>query len=62
MKYIGLLYWRFNQLSTGVFFIGNLIGEKEKWKDKEKEEADFLLHNTTSHTQFLYQISKSYVQ
>ena len=38
------------------------IGEKEKWTNKEndkQEEADFLLHNTTSYTQHLYQISKS---
>ena len=41
------------------------IGEKEKWTNKEndkQEEADSLLHNTTSYTQHLYQISKSYVQ
>ena len=38
------------------------IGEKEKWTNKEndkQEEADSLLHNTTSYTQRLYQISKS---
>lgn len=29
MKYIGLLYWRFNQLSTGVFFI-------EIWLERKK--------------------------
>ena len=42
----------------------NLIGEKEKWTNKEndkQEEASSLLHNT-SHTQHLYQISKSKVQ
>ena len=36
--------------------------KKEKWTNKEKdkpEDADSLLHNTTSHTQCLYQISKS---
>ena len=40
-------------------------GEKEKWTNKgndKKEEADSLLHKTTSYTRHLYQISKSYVQ
>ena len=39
-----------------------LIGEKEKKTNKgngKQEEADSLLHNTTSHTQHLYQISKT---
>ena len=39
-----------------------LNGEKEKWTNKgndKQEEADSLLHKTTSHTQHLYQISKS---
>ena len=39
-------------------------GEKEKWTNKgndKQEETDSLLYNTTSHTQHLYQISKSYV-
>ena len=38
------------------------IGEKEKWTNKgndKQEEADSLLYNTTSYTQYLYQISKS---
>ena len=38
------------------------IGEKEKWTNKgndKQEEADSLLHNIKSHTQHLYQISKS---
>ena len=38
----------------------NLIGEKEKWINKgngEQQEVDSLLHNATSHTQHLYQIS-----
>ena len=38
------------------------IGEKEKWTNKgnnKQEEANSPLHNTTSHTQHLYQISKS---
>ena len=42
--------------------IENLIGEKEKWTNKgngKHQEADSLLHNATSHTQHLYQISKS---
>ena len=36
--------------------------EREKWTNKgndKQEEADSLLHNTTSHTQHLDQISKS---
>ena len=40
----------------------NLIGEKEKWTNKgngKQQEADSLLHITTSHTQHLFQISKS---
>ena len=47
--------------SVSKFF----IGEKEKWTNKgndKKEVADSPLHNTTSHTQHLYQISKSKVQ
>ena len=38
------------------------IGEKEKWTNKEndkQEEADSLLHNTTSYTQHLYKILKT---
>ena len=38
------------------------FGEKEKWTDKgngKQQEADSFLHITTSHTQHLYQISKS---
>ena len=37
------------------------IGEKEKWANEgndKHEDADSLLHNTSSHTQGLYQISK----
>ena len=40
----------------------NFIGEKEKWTNKgndKHENADSVLHNTSSHTQCLYQISKS---
>ena len=40
----------------------NSNGEKEKWTNKGKDkqqEAESLLHNTTSHTQHLNQISKS---
>ena len=43
----------------------SFIGEKEKWTNKgndKQQHADSLLHNTTSHTQHLYQISKSSVQ
>ena len=39
----------------------NLIGVKDKWNGKH-EEDDSLLHNTTSHTQHLYQISKSWAK
>ena len=40
----------------------SFIGEKEKWTNKgnvKQQPADSILHNTTSHTQHLYQISKS---
>ena len=40
----------------------SFIGEKEKWTNKgndKQQHADSLLHNTTSNTQHLYQISKS---
>ena len=41
----------------------NLLGDqKKKWTNKgndKQQHADSLLHNTTSHTQHLYQISKS---
>ena len=40
----------------------NFTGEKEKWTNKgnvKHEDADSVLHNTTSHTQCLYQISIS---
>ena len=43
----------------------SFIGEKEKWTNKgndKQQHADSLLHNTASHTQHLYQISKSSVQ
>ena len=39
-----------------------LLERKKKWTNKEndkQEEADSLLHDTTSHTQCLYKISKS---
>ena len=37
------------------------IGEREKWtkKGNKQQEADSLLHSTTSHTQHLCHISKS---
>ena len=46
------------EISVTEFF----IGEGEKWINKgndKQEEANSLLHNATSHTQHLYQISKS---
>ena len=44
------------------FVTENLVGEKEKRTNKgndKQKHTDSLLHNTTSHTQHLYQISKS---
>ena len=44
------------------FITENVLGEKEKWTNKgndKHQHADSLLHNTISHTQHLYQISKS---
>ena len=44
------------------FVTENLLEEKEKWTNKgidKQQHADSLLYNTTSHTQHLYQISKS---
>ena len=44
------------------FVAENLLGQKEKWTNKGNHKqlhADSLLHNTTSHTQNLYQLSKS---
>ena len=44
------------------FITINVLGEKEKWTNKgndKQQHVDSLLHNTTSHTQHLYQISKS---
>ena len=41
----------------------NFIGEKQKWTNKgngRHEYAGSSLHNTTSHIQCLYQISKFY--
>ena len=43
----------------------SFIGEKEKWTNKgndKQQHADSLVHNTTSHTPHLYQISKSSAQ
>ena len=40
----------------------SFTGEKEEWTNKgndKQQHADSLLHNTTSHNQHLYQISKS---
>ena len=44
------------------FVTENLFGDKEKWTNKgndKQQHADSLLHDTTSHTQHLYQVSKS---
>ena len=45
------------------FVTETLLGEKAKWTNKgndKQQHADSLLHNTKSHTQHLYQISKSW--
>ena len=42
--------------------IRNFVGEKGKWTNKGTDTqyvADYLLHSTTCHTRYLYQISKS---
>ena len=47
------------------FVTENLLGEKKKWTNKgndKQQNADSLFHNTTSHIQHLYQISKSKAQ
>ena len=47
------------------FVTENLLGEQEKWTNKgndKQQHTDSLLHNKTSHTQHLYQISKSQAQ
>ena len=39
------------------FVTENLLGEREKWTNKgndKQQHAVSLLHNTTSHTQYLY--------
>ena len=44
------------------FLTKKIIGEKEKWTNKgndKYEDADSVLHNTSSCTQCLNQISKS---
>ena len=44
------------------FVTENLFGDKEKWTNKgndKQQHADSLLHDTTSHTQHLYEVSKS---
>ena len=44
------------------FVTENLLGDKEKWINKgndKQQHAESLLHDTTSHTQHLYQVSKS---
>ena len=49
-------------IEAETFLTENLIGEEEKWTKEgngKHQEADSLLHNAISHTQHLYQISKS---
>ena len=48
--------------SWEIFDKKNVIGEKEKWTNKENdkyEDADSVLHDTSSCIKCLYQISKS---
>ena len=45
-------------IEDGKFVTENLLGEKEKWTNKEndmQQHADSLLHNTTNYIQHLYQ-------
>ena len=54
--------WRLALIEAKKFVTENLLGEKEKWTNKgndKQQHTDSLLHNTTSYTQHLYQISKS---
>ena len=54
--------WRLAVIEAENSVTKSFIGEKEKWTNKgndKQEAADSLLQNTTSHTQHLYQISKS---
>ena len=56
------VYTKFGDSGAESFTTKSFIGEKEKWTNKrndKQQNADSLLHNTTSHTQHLYQISKS---
>ena len=51
-----------NMIEAEKFVTENLLGEKEKWINKgnnKQQHPDSLLHNKISHTQHLYQISKS---
>ena len=44
------------------FVTENLFGDKEKWTNKgndKQQHVDYLVHDTTGHTQHLYQVSKS---
>ena len=48
-------------LGAEKFLTENFIGVKEKWINKgndKHEDADSRLHNTKSHTQCLYKISR----
>ena len=52
--------WRLSFIEAEKFVTEIFIGEKEKWTNNgndKQEEADSLLHNTTSYTQHLYLIS-----
>ena len=52
--------WRLAVIRAENSVMKSFIGEKEKWTNKgndKQQHADCLLHNTTTHTQHLYQIS-----
>ena len=54
--------WRLSLIGAEKSVTEKLIGDKEKWTNTgndKQQEADSFLHNTTSHTQHLYQMSKS---
>ena len=57
--------WRLTVIGPKKSVTKTFIGEKEKWTNKgndKYDDADSLLHKTTSRIQCLYQISKSKVQ
>ena len=68
--YTSILCWCIVNLKTLVLIgahkpvMENLIEEKEKWTNERNDKCDdaySILHNSTSYTQCLLQISKSYI-